>query len=52
MKAYRSLHFIDYGMVPVISTPLHGFEVPGPPVGSIELDAVDIVSVLSFVSIN
>ncbi|CAG9538151.1 unnamed protein product [Cercopithifilaria johnstoni] len=32
----------NYGMVPVISTPLHGFEVPGPPIGSIELDAVDI----------
>uniref|UniRef100_A0A8R1TT49 Ubiquitin-like domain-containing protein n=1 Tax=Onchocerca volvulus TaxID=6282 RepID=A0A8R1TT49_ONCVO len=32
----------NYGMVPVISTPLHGFEIPGPPIGSIELDAVDI----------
>uniref|UniRef100_A0AAF5RTH2 Ubiquitin-like domain-containing protein n=1 Tax=Wuchereria bancrofti TaxID=6293 RepID=A0AAF5RTH2_WUCBA len=32
----------NYGMVPVISTPLHGFEVPGPPIGSIELDSVDI----------
>uniref|UniRef100_A0A0R3S3R1 Calmodulin n=1 Tax=Elaeophora elaphi TaxID=1147741 RepID=A0A0R3S3R1_9BILA len=32
----------NYGMVPVISTPLHGFEIPAPPIGSIELDAVDI----------
>uniref|UniRef100_A0A1I7VFW5 Ubiquitin-like domain-containing protein n=1 Tax=Loa loa TaxID=7209 RepID=A0A1I7VFW5_LOALO len=32
----------NYGMVPVISTPLHGFEMPAPPIGSIELDAVDI----------
>uniref|UniRef100_A0A915Q5Y2 Ubiquitin-like domain-containing protein n=1 Tax=Setaria digitata TaxID=48799 RepID=A0A915Q5Y2_9BILA len=32
----------NYGMVPVISAPLHGFEIPGPPIGSIELDAVDI----------
>lgn len=50
--ACKFFDFVDYGMVPVISAPLHGFEVPGPPIGSIELDAVDIVRILCFVSLK
>lgn len=38
------LRIADYGMIPVISAPLHGFDIAGPPIGSFELDTVDIVS--------